>query len=133
MKRRPISDKSSLSGIRRAIRADLSSVRADASLSFDCLVAVTEACTNALLHGRSTKDGHAPMLSWQVDEQGATFCVEDFSAEKWAMSNHPSRSFDSLRTGLNHDLGLELMQDLMDEVVVDNVPRGTTVTLTKRF
>jgi anti-sigma regulatory factor (Ser/Thr protein kinase) len=132
MDRRPINDKAGLSSIRQAIRAELNGVGADPSLSFDCLVAVTEACTNALLHGLSG-DSRTPVVSWEVNEDSATFWIEDFSAQRWAMSNHPSRSFDSLRTDLKRDLGIALMKDLMDEVVVDTIPRGTMVTLTKRL
>lgn len=133
MRHHPFNDKASLSGIRRAIRADLGGADADPSLSFDCLVAVTEACTNALMHGPAGSGGHSPVVSWMVDGAVATFCIEDFSAERWAMSRHPSRSVDSVKVDLGSDLGLSLMRDLMDEVVVDSVPQGTIVTLTKNL
>ena len=49
MQTHPVGDKASLSGIRRRIRADLARAGVDPAKTFDCLVAVTEACANALL------------------------------------------------------------------------------------
>lgn len=133
MNSRPIVDEGSISAIRRAIRADLNRVRADPSLCFDCLVAVTEACTKALAHGYSDGEVRVPMVSWEVQDGVALFRVEDFSPQRWAMARHPSRSSNAVGSGAAHELGIALMRQLMDEVVVDPAPQGTTVTLRKRL
>ena len=109
-------------------------VGADPSLLFDCLVAVTEACTNALLHGRSrSRDEHPPLLAWSIDEGKARFHIEDYSTEGWSRSRHPSRTsgvaqVEDLQAG---GLGLGIMRDLMDEVDIEASADGTKVYLAK--
>lgn len=131
MKHRSVDDRSSLSGIRKAIRADLANADADPSLCFDCLIAVTEACTNALTHSLSRNGESHPVVWWDVEDSVARFWIEDFSDERWSMSRHPSRSVESVTVDLDDSVGLDLMKDLMDEVVVNSVPQGTMVALTK--
>ncbi len=131
---RPLEGKASLSQIRRHIRADLKASGTDASLAFDCLVAVTEACTNALLHGRrSSSDNPPPELTWEIDAACARFCIQDFSDERWARAVHPSRGDEALEDEAGAGFGFEIMKGLMDEVEVTPGVRGTTVTLVKRL
>jgi serine/threonine-protein kinase RsbW len=127
-----LSDESSLSSIRRSIRSDLSGVGADAAALFDCLVAVTEACTNALVHGRGAS---AARVSWEIEECRARFLIQDYSGQRWAKAIHPSRALAPTpavgeRIG---GFGLELMHGLMDEVDIRNEHDGTIVELVKRF
>lgn len=133
--RHTITSKAGLADVRRAIRADLREARAEAALAFDCLVAVTEACTNALLHGRDREDAPHPTVGWEIDGGTAVFCVEDYSTERWSRAMHPSRESSETqdldeRVG---GFGLQLMRDLMDDVVIERGPAGTTVTLTKKL
>lgn len=133
----PVADKTSLSGIRRRLRAELNRLQIDPSLSFDCLVAVTEACTNALVHGMRDAEGATPRLSWEIDRSAARFFVQDFSAEQWSMAAHPSggpahtaaEDYERRIGGF----GLPIMRQLMDDVDIHIGSRGTTVVLTKRF
>jgi serine/threonine-protein kinase RsbW len=133
--RHNVTSKAVLSDVRRDIRADLRGAHADASLSFDCLVAVTEACTNALLHGRGHEESPHPAIAWDIDETKAVFTIEDFSTEQWSRSMHPSRdSFDVLSGDLDERVGgfgLQLMREMMDDVAIERGPAGTIVTLTK--
>ena len=132
--RHTITSKAGLAEVRRAIRADLRQAQAEAALAFDCLVAVTEACTNALLHGRDREEAPHPTLAWDVDRGTATFCVQDYSTEQWSRAMHPSRDAESddleERVG---GFGLQLMRGLMDDVAIERGPAGTTVTLTKKL
>jgi serine/threonine-protein kinase RsbW len=129
----PIPDRASLSGIRRAIRRRLYEVEADPALTFDCLVAVTEACTNALVHGMRER-GPLARISWEIDAGRALFHVEDYSSREWSKAAHPSRRVlepsgdDDLRVG---GFGLEIMDQLMDEVAIQIGPAGTSVMMTK--
>lgn len=129
-------DKASVSEARRLIRADMQRAGADPSVLFDCLVAVTEACTNALLHGGSRADEEpAPVLAWSIDAAKARFHIEDYSTERWSRSRHPSRAstptqIEDLQVG---GLGLGLMRDLMDEVDIEQGSGGTTVYLAKEL
>lgn len=134
MRRHPLADKASLSGVRRAIRAELNRAGVDPSLSFDCLVAVTEACTNAIVHG-GIHDDRPPEIGWEIDRAEVRFYVRDFSTQEWSRRAHPSR-----RVVVNGDVadrvggfGLELMRNLMDEVQIATGAGGTTVELVKRI
>jgi serine/threonine-protein kinase RsbW len=126
-----VSDKASLSEIRHSIRGDLSRFGASEQCAFDCVVAVTEACTNALEFGTSQdEDPWPPMVWWEIHPEVATFQVEDHSARRWAMASHPSKGEDLLR---DRGRGFQVMRGLMDEVEVVSVDTGTTVRLTKRL
>lgn len=132
-----LTSRAALAAVRKSIRADLRAVHADPALAFDCLVAVTEASTNALLHGTGRDDTRHPQVAWEIDDARAVFEIQDFSTEQWSRSMHPSRdmheflSDDSdVRVG---GFGLQLMRELMDDVGIARGPLGTTVTLTKRL
>jgi serine/threonine-protein kinase RsbW len=133
----PVPDGTRLAGIRRRLRADLNRLEVDAAQSFDCLVAVTEACTNALLHGARGSDDPPPHLSWEIDRDSARFYIQDFSNRQWSMAAHPSGGFDDMNPeDLEHrigGLGLPIMRALMDDVNITIDARGTTVVMTKNF
>lgn len=125
-----VGDKASLSGIRRRLRADLARAGVDPAKTFDCLVAVTEACTNALLHGTRSPGATPPVVGWEIDGDAIRFSVRDFSGHPWsARAAHPS-SGDGDRIG---GFGLELMRGLMDAVDIRIDAGGTVVELTKRL
>lgn len=131
VRKRPLAGKASLSGIRKAIRAELNRLGVDPSLSFDCLVAVTEACTNALMHGKGDEDP-APEVSWDINGERALFLVHDYSNQPWSRASHPSHDPDDLEARVG-GFGLDLMRGLMDEVQIDIGPEGTAVSLLKRL
>lgn len=131
-----VSEKADVSGIRRRVRAELNECGAPPSESFDCLVALTEACTNALLHGRGSDDTQPPKVSWRIDSQAAQFYVKDFSNLRWSIAAHPSSRLIDLSDSADRRIGgfgLDLMQRLMDEVEIAIEPQGTTVRLVKFF
>lgn len=128
-----LDDKASVSAARKLIRAELQRAGADPSVLFDCLVAVTEACTNALIHGTNELERDPPVLAWSIDRERARFHIEDYSSEGWSRSRHPSRSIattkiEDLQVG---GLGLGIIDDLMDEVDIEVASDGTRVYLAK--
>jgi anti-sigma regulatory factor (Ser/Thr protein kinase) len=126
-----VSDKASLSEIRHSIRGDLTRFGVLEQQAFDCVVAVTEACTNALEYGASAdEETRPPLVWWEIDPHAAVFQVEDHSARRWAMASHPSKGEDLLR---DRGRGFQVMRGLMDEVEVVGFDTGTAVRLTKRF
>jgi len=130
VRKHPLADKASLSVVRKKIRADLTRVGADASLSFDCLVAVTEACTNALVHGQRADDP-APEILWEIDGHSARFYIQDYSTQEWSKTSHPSRDAEAELEERIGGFGLDLMRGLMDEVDIQIGSDGTTVCLVK--
>ena len=131
-----LTSRAGLAAVRKAIRADLRAVRADPSLSFDCLVAVTEASTNALVHGTGREDTRHPQVGWDIDDAKAIFEITDFSTEQWSRAMHPSRDADVVLDNVDERVGgfgLHLMRELMDDVTITRGPLGTVVTLTKRL
>jgi serine/threonine-protein kinase RsbW len=116
--------------VRRSIRSDLGVLGAHSEDVFDCLVAVTEACSNALRHGRAEA---APRLSWTIRGRRVRFDIQDFSQVQWA---RPARDGAGDRAAASERIGgygLELMKGLMDGVRIRRSPRGTIVELTKRL
>ena len=133
----PVVDKGSLSGVRRRLRSEFNRLEIDPSLSFDCLVAVTEACTNALVHGMQEGEANSPLVSWEIDRSAARFYVQDFSAQGWSMAAHPSggfvdRNLEDYERRIG-GFGLPIMRQMMDEVDIEINPGGTTVVMTKHF
>ena len=134
-----LEDKGSLSRIRRSIRADLNAAGVDPSVAFDCLVAVTEACTNALVHGHCAGGGEVPEVTWDVERAVARFRIRDYSTRGWSKAAHPSRDPELERVPPNAfddrvgGFGIELMQGLMDEVDIATRPDGTVVTMLKHL
>ena len=125
-----LTDKRALGDLRREIRDDFDRVDADPSLVFECLVSVTEACTNALKYGQSDAEGeHEPDVTWIIGPESASFTVRDFSSRRW-----PDRRGPIDLTGpATGGYGIELMRKLMDEVSIETNPEGTTVKLVKRL
>ncbi|CAN5683568.1 hypothetical protein BH18ACT15_BH18ACT15_01940 [soil metagenome] len=139
MPRRAVADRASLSGIRKRIRAELARAGADPSSSFDCLVAVTQACTNALSF-RDNPSGHdqAPEIRWEIGHEEACFYVREPLTREWrAMEAHPSRVSAQVAEGelerRSEGFELDLMRGLMDEVEIDVSESVTTVRLLKRL
>lgn len=127
-------DKASLSRIRRRVRAELHDSGALPSVSFDCLVALTEACTDALRHAQADLNGRPPEISWTIDSDEARFLVENYSQPRSSMAAHPSRSAvtrsEDPRTG---GFGIDIVRHLMDDVQVSIEPQGTRIFLLKKL
>jgi serine/threonine-protein kinase RsbW len=127
VRRHILADGSALADVRRTLRTDLASAGAEETTAFDCLVAVTEACTNALVHGRADT---TPQVSWVIDGGTARFVVEDYSGFWGRTEVLPRMAEPERRVG---GFGLDLMRSLMDEVDITVASGGTTVELAKRL
>ena len=138
MERRRIADEASVADIRHAVLERLNRLSIDPQEVFDCLLAVTEACTNALRYGRRGEPATpAPRISWRLDESKALFSIEDFSSRGWTtppVLPQPTAEQEADPTaGRVGGFGLQLMADLMDEVDLNIGAQGTSVTLVKVF
>jgi serine/threonine-protein kinase RsbW len=126
VRRHDLVDEATLAHVRRSLRHDLATAGVDSSIEFDCLVAVTEACTNALLHGHGDE---VPRVSWRINGTTAFFTVEDYSRHRWVRLDSVDGSGDARVGGF----GLDLMERLMDRVDITIEDDGTTVELIKRL
>lgn len=135
MKSRPLVDKASVSEVRERLRDELEGSGVDPSVAFDCLVALTEASSNAYMHGHSAETtDRPPLVGWEITRGAVRLVVRDFSNHGWEYTSYPSVPVDAEMTAPETrvgGLGLMLMTDLMDDVNIDRTANGTTVTLTK--
>lgn len=128
----PVADKASLSDLRRRIRADLAGGGIDPAITFDCLVAVTEACTAALAGCIEGADD--PDIYWELQPGRICFTVSHTCTAWRSKASHPSRAARGdadTRDVVDEHLPATLIESLMDEVRVQDGPTGRIVTLTK--
>jgi serine/threonine-protein kinase RsbW len=112
---------SRLAGLRRAVRADLRGVSDE--VADDVVLALSEAATNAVLHGSS--GGRPIQVVVHVNDDWVEASVLDQGPQP--PSGFPAESdTDELRAG---GRGLWLLRQLVDEVRLERVKLGTRVTL----
>ncbi len=120
-----------LEAVRDSLRTDLSGVGAGSTDVFDCLVAVTEACSNALRHGPGDT---LPLLRWTIGSRRARFSVQDFSGVRRPRNARTSSPGAARKPGEEERIGgfgVRLMKGLMDEVDIHRRDEGMTVSLVK--
>jgi anti-sigma regulatory factor (Ser/Thr protein kinase) len=103
--------------LRERVRAWLEDAGANPRETFEMLLATTEAFTNAVEHPQGPCC-HAIDVEVSIDDDAVVVSIRDYGT--W--DGKESRKEDG-------GLGLELMDELMDEVEVETVPEGTTVTM----
>lgn len=94
-------------------------------------LAVSEAVTNAVVHGYNSEPGHMVGLTVTLDGRLLQVVVTDQGRgiEDISMAMQPAVSSDPDRMGL----GFSFMESHMDSLHVDSAPgRGTRITMTKR-
>lgn len=121
------------------VRVTLYSIACKAGFSYeeieDMKVAVTEACTNAILHAYSDAPSGTIDLTFNWNEKGMHIRVKDkgISFEYGHLADKKAALHNtSLSEAAVGGLGIFMMQALMDkvEVITDG---GTTVILTKHI
>lgn len=99
----------------------------------DIKTAVSEAVTNAIVHGYQNPEGIVTICC-ELSEKNVTIQIEDKGCGipdiKLAMQPLYTQSPESERSGM----GFTVMETFMDSVSVKSIPGlGTTVTLTKEI
>jgi anti-sigma regulatory factor (Ser/Thr protein kinase) len=108
----------SLRSVRARLRAWLGDVGAAGDVAADVVLAVNEACANAIEHPVTPRQPWIDLVAGR--RRGSlVVSVEDYG--RW-------RDHGGNRDGR----GLRLMRALMDRVVVEPSPHGTTVRLERR-
>ena len=109
-------DPSSLPEIRQRLRAWLAALELDRATVEEVVLAVSEACNNAIEHARPSSDG-AINVQLDAGTEHLTVRVQDHG--RWRESNEPG----------DRGRGLPLMRRLMDSVEIERGLDGTRVTL----
>ncbi|MGE5675291.1 MAG: anti-sigma F factor [Mycobacterium leprae] len=94
-------------------------------------LAVSEAVTNAIVHGFNAEPGHSVRLEVSLQDSLLEVVVVDQGRgiENVSLAMQPAVSSDPERMGL----GFCFMESHMDTLAVESAPgRGTRVTMTKR-
>jgi len=94
-------------------------------------LAVSEAVTNAIVHGYGSEPGHTVRLEASLEGRLLEVMIEDQGRgiENVEMAMQPAVSSDPERMGL----GFSFMEAHMDSLRVDSAPgRGTRVIMTKK-
>jgi len=94
-------------------------------------VAVSEAVTNAIVHGYKEKPGEVEMMMYLFEDR-LEFVIRDFGKgiEDVALARKPASTTDPDRMGL----GFAFMESFMDDLEVISQPgQGTTVRMTKKI
>lgn len=101
----------------------------------DVKTAVSEAVTNAVIHGYEGKEGVVE-LEARAENEGAeqwlTVIVRDTGVGIRDVRRAMEPMYTTDRTGMRSGMGFSFMEAFMDEVKVESVPgQGTTVIMKK--
>lgn len=99
----------------------------------DVKTAVSEAVTNAVLHGYGGERGTVRLEGW-TEEQEFTVRVRDEGRGIRNIQQAMEPMFTTDTTGERSGMGFSFMEAFMDQVQVESEPgKGTTVTMKKKI
>lgn len=99
----------------------------------DVKTAVSEAVTNAVIHGYQGKEGIIYIEVW-TEDQNLTVIVRDKGIGIGDIKRAMEPMYTSDASGERSGMGFSFMEAFMDEVSVESVPdEGTAVTMKKRI
>ncbi len=92
-------------------------------------IALIEACINAFEHSHSP-DGRVS-INFEMGEEGMLIQIRDHG-QGFDLSEVREQLEDRHGRGEHRGWGLQIMEELMDEVQVDSSEQGTVITMVKR-
>ena len=99
----------------------------------DVKTAVSEAVTNAVIHGYQEGEGIIYM-ELQAEEQELTVLVRDTGVGIRDVKNAMEPMYTTDKSGERSGMGFSFMEAFMDQVLVESEPgRGTLVTMKKKI
>ncbi|MCI8632812.1 MAG: anti-sigma F factor [Lachnospiraceae bacterium] len=99
----------------------------------DVRTAVSEAVTNAIIHGYAGKEGSIH-LCCRIEGQTLTITVEDHGIGIADLDQAMQPLYTSKPEEERSGMGFTMMQTFMDELTVDSIPnQGTKVVMRKSF
>ncbi len=95
--------------------------------------AISEAVTNAIIHGYKDSDGIVEILG-EVRDNEVTYTVKDKGCGIPDIKKAREPLYTGMPEGERSGMGFSIMEAFMDELKVESVEgQGTTVTMTKRL
>jgi anti-sigma regulatory factor (Ser/Thr protein kinase) len=116
----PRAEPSAVGRVRERLRSWLDALNLDPDDQLAVLVAVGEACTNAVEHAYGQSERNVFRVEASREGKSIVCCVTDAGAWK-----------DNAARAARGN-GLAIMRELMDEVVITRRPTGTAITLRYR-
>lgn len=99
----------------------------------DVKTAVSEAVTNAIIHGYQEKEGIIYM-ELQAEEQELTVVVRDVGVGISDVKKAMEPMYTTDQSGERSGMGFSFMEAFMDQVQVESEPgRGTRITMKKKI
>lgn len=99
----------------------------------DVKTAVSEAVTNAELHGYQGKEGII-CLEARIEENEITVTIKDQGAGIRDVKRAMEPMYTTDTTGVRSGMGFSFMEAFMDQVIVESeLGEGTTVTMKKKI
>ena len=97
----------------------------------DVKTAVSEAVTNAVIHGYQGNEGTIELEAW-AEENKLTVIIRDTGIGIRDVKRAMEPMYTTDKTGMRAGMGFSFMEAFMDEVKVESLPgKGTTVTMSK--
>lgn len=115
--------------VRLAVSSLANNVGFDIEAIEDIKVAVSEACTNIVMHGDSGENGCVEYeVSCEICDESICICVED-SGPGYDTNQYKEPELPSVKEG---GLGIFIIKALMDEVKVESeIGKGTQIRMVK--
>ncbi|WP_017472240.1 anti-sigma F factor [Amphibacillus jilinensis] len=95
---------------------------------------VSEAVTNAIIHGYDQSDAFDVYLSCEINDQNVKIVIEDLGVGIENVDKAIQPLYTSKPELERSGMGFTIMENFMDKVTVESAPsQGTKVTLEKTF
>lgn len=110
--------KSNLGSIRSFIKDSLEDVELEKKTKGALVLAIDEACANAIIHGNNNDESNELEVVVEADNNKLSFTISDIGANDFERLKHIEKNIQELvRTKSKGGMGLKLMHTIMDEVL----------------
>lgn len=95
--------------------------------------AVSEAVTNAIIHGYNSCDGQVE-ITGEINDRTVTYTIKDNGCGIEDIEKAREPLYTGKPDGERSGMGFSIMEAFMDTLVVESTPgRGTAITMSKRL
>lgn len=95
--------------------------------------AVSEAVTNAIIHGYNSCDGQVE-ITGEINDRTVTYTIKDNGCGIEDIEKAREPLYTGKPDGERSGMGFSIMEAFMDTLIVESTPgRGTAITMSKRL